>query len=96
MLPLAAAVNIVSAAFMLAFVLRIIAANITIFVARERFGPVLGTAYDYLHDATEPFLAPLRRVLPDLGRGLDLSPMVAVVIVYLLGHFLSYALLRGS
>jgi YggT family protein len=38
---------------------------------------------DFLYRITEPFLRPLRRVLPDLG-GLDLSPLVALLIIWLI------------
>ena len=37
--------------------------------------------------ATEPVLAPIRRVLPDLG-GFDLSPVVAIIGVQLLAGLL--------
>ncbi len=36
----------------------------------------------FLHEATEPVLAPIRRVLPPLG-GFDLSPMVALLLLEL-------------
>ena len=32
----------------------------------------------FLHTATEPVLAPIRRVLPDMG-GLDFSPLVLLI-----------------
>jgi YggT family protein len=35
---------------------------------------------------TEPLLAPIRRVLPRFGM-FDLSPMVAVIVLYILGSF---------
>jgi YggT family protein len=37
--------------------------------------------------ATEPVLAPLRRVLPDLG-GIDLSPMVLLLVLNVLRRVL--------
>ena len=36
---------------------------------------------EFLYRATEPALRPIRRVLPTLG-GLDLSPLVLILIVY--------------
>jgi len=42
--------------------------------------------------ATEPLLAPIRRVLPDMG-GLDFSPMVLLVGVQLLRRLLLSAAL---
>ncbi len=41
-----------------------------------------------LHQVTEPMYRPIRRVLPDFG-GLDLSPIVVLVILYFLQVFLN-------
>jgi YggT family protein len=35
-----------------------------------------------LYDITEPILGPIRRLMPSLG-GLDLSPMIALILVEL-------------
>ncbi len=37
----------------------------------------------FLVDVTEPILAPLRRIIPK-GMGVDFSPMVAILVLYLL------------
>jgi YggT family protein len=37
----------------------------------------------FLYETTEPVLAPIRRRLP-LGGGIDFSPLVAIVLIYLL------------
>jgi len=42
----------------------------------------------FLHAVTEPILAPLRRLFPLRGVGLDLSPMIALLIIYFLRSFL--------
>lgn len=44
----------------------------------NRFVAMVG---DFLYKATEPFLRPIRRVMPDLG-GIDISPIVLFVIIY--------------
>ena len=49
-----------------------------------------GSAYHVLLQITEPFLAPLRRVLPRMGM-LDLSPMVAIIILWILRAVLASA-----
>ena len=41
----------------------------------------------FLFDVTEPVLSPLRRVVP-AALGLDISPMIAVMVLYVLGQFL--------
>ena len=35
---------------------------------------------DFFHRITEPVLAPIRRVLPNLG-GVDVSPMVLILLI---------------
>ncbi len=50
----------------------------------DRNGPVVQA----LDAITEPILDPLRRVLPKIG-ALDLSPMVAIIVLFTLSRFLS-------
>jgi YggT family protein len=38
--------------------------------------------------ATEPMLAPIRNILPTGGMGLDLSPMILLLVVQLVGNWL--------
>ncbi len=38
---------------------------------------------DFLHRLTEPALRPIRRVTPNLG-GIDLAPLVLILILYFL------------
>jgi YggT family protein len=40
-----------------------------------------------LYDLTDPILTPVRRVIPPLGM-LDLSPMIAIVLLLIIGNFL--------
>lgn len=53
---------------------------------RNRFVYVVG---DFLYRITEPALRPIRRVLPSLG-GIDLSPVVLILILFFLRDFLLY------
>ena len=39
----------------------------------------------FLHDITEPILAPLRQFLPRLGM-LDLSPLLAIILLNLIAN----------
>lgn len=41
----------------------------------------------FLHRATEPILAPARRIIPPIY-GLDLSPIVVIFLIYLLKEIL--------
>lgn len=49
----------------------------------------------FLIDATEPLLGPLRRVIPPLG-WLDISPIVAFLILWLFQAAVAGTLLRGA
>ena len=42
----------------------------------------------YLYKATEPFLRPLRRIIPRTGM-VDFSPLLAILILYLISLVLS-------
>ena len=44
-----------------------------------------------LYEITEPILGPIRRVMPNTGM-LDLSPMVAIILLQVLGNILVRAL----
>jgi YggT family protein len=42
---------------------------------------------DFLYRLTEPVLRPIRRVLPNLG-GIDISPVIALLLIIFLQHLL--------
>jgi YggT family protein len=42
----------------------------------------------FLYKVTEPILAPLRRIMPGQGVGLDISPIFAILILFFLQRFL--------
>ncbi|HEV7370584.1 YggT family protein [Arenibaculum sp.] len=42
---------------------------------------------DMLYRLTDPVLAPIRRVLPNLG-GIDVSPVVLILLIYFLRNLL--------
>src|SRR5689334_9240339 len=49
----------------------------------------------FLVDTTEPLLGPLRRVIPPLGR-MDISPLIAFLILWLFQAAIAGTLLRGA
>ncbi|MBO1075233.1 YggT family protein [Roseomonas marmotae] len=51
---------------------------------RNRF---VWTVGDFLYKVTEPALRPIRRFMPDLG-GIDISPMILIMLLYALRIFL--------
>ena len=52
------------------------------------------TIIDLVNRATEPLLRPIRRFVPVMG-GLDLSPMILLLLVYILQREIQIALFRG-
>ena len=57
---------------------------------RNRAVYVIG---DFLYRVTEPVLAPIRRILPNLG-GLDLSPIIVILLIFCIRNLLrEYAFL---
>jgi YggT family protein len=51
--------------------------------------PVVAAIADFLYSITEPLLRPIRRRLPDLG-GLDISPVVLILIIILIERIIVY------
>ena len=44
----------------------------------------------FIYDVTEPILAPLRKIIPPLGGLMDLSPIVAYLLLYLIQIGIGY------
>jgi len=44
---------------------------------------------EFLYRITEPVLAPIRRLMPSLG-GLDLSPIILILLIYLIQKLIVY------
>ncbi|WP_456431958.1 YggT family protein [Thermosulfuriphilus sp.] len=61
----------------------IIARALISWVNPDPYNPIVR----FLYQATEPVLYRIRRILPPMG-GLDLSPMVAILGIIFLQHFL--------
>lgn len=55
----------------------------------DPYNPVV----QFLHRATDPVLAPIGRALPPTG-GLDLSPIVLILIIYFLQWFVVKTLIQ--
>ena len=52
---------------------------------RLPYSPTLNRIQRFLYDVSEPYLRLFRRVLPSMGP-LDLSPMVAVIVLWVLSR----------
>lgn len=73
-----------------AYMLVIIARAILSWVSPDPFNPIVR----FLYRTTEPVLRPIRHRLPTVAMGLDLSPMVVLVALYVLQQFLPPVLYR--
>ncbi|HEX4506248.1 MAG TPA: YggT family protein [Alphaproteobacteria bacterium] len=56
--------------------------------------PTVYRILDMLNRVTEPVFRPIRRLIPPMG-GLDLSPMVLLLIIYLIQRELEIMMYRG-
>ena len=50
----------------------------------------------FLYRATEPVLAPVRRILPFGGLGVDISPIVVLLVIYFLQLFLVRTIMQAA
>ena len=67
-----------------AYIWIIIARAIISWVSPDPYNPVVR----FLSRVTEPVLRPVRYRLPTLAMGLDLSPMVVILVLYFIDWFL--------
>jgi YggT family protein len=63
------------------------------FGGRAPYNRVLSAVLDFLRQVCEPYLRFFRRFIPPLGP-LDLSPMVAIIVLYVVGGIV-VGLIRG-
>lgn len=86
----------VQALFVVYFIL--IFANIVLsFVPRMPYRPWLKTVVDFVHETTDPYLNIFRRIMRPIGGGqlsIDLSPMLAIIVLFLLDGIIVRALLE--
>ena len=57
--------------------------------SRNQFVATVG---EFLFRVTEPALRPIRRLLPNLG-GIDISPIVLLLIIFFIRQFIIYSIL---
>lgn len=62
----------------------VIARAVLSWVNPDPFNPIVR----FLYRVTEPVLRPIRRRLPTMQMGLDLSPMLVILAIYFLQSFL--------
>lgn len=80
------AADYVSALFLVYIILVLLNVLIS-WVPRMPYNRALRATLDFIKETTDPFLNLFRRILPPLGGGgfaLDLSPMIAIVVLVVL------------
>ena len=66
------------------YILLIIARALISWVSPDPYNPIVR----FLYRATEPVLRPVRNMLPTLAMGLDLSPMIVILLLVFLQRYL--------
>ena len=75
-------------------VISVVASWLVAFGVINTRNPTVYRILDMLNRATEPVFRPIRRLIPPMG-GLDLSPMVVLLIIYLIQRELEIMMYRG-
>lgn len=75
------------------FIVQAIMSWLIAFNVINTYNEVIGSIWQTLKVITEPIYRPIRRILPDFGQ-LDLSPLVALVILLILSNAVMPALYR--
>lgn len=65
----------------------ILARIIISFIRVSPYHPTWGPIIRFIHQATEPILAPVRNMLPPMG-GLDFSPLIVLILARFLGQLI--------
>jgi len=75
------------AALFLVYIILILIRILISWIPRMPYNPTLRAALDFVSQTTDPYLNLFRRILPPIGSGgfgLDLSPMIGIVVLYIL------------
>jgi YggT family protein len=86
---MAAIANLVNLV-LIAYMWIIIARAVLSWVNPDPYNPIVR----FLYRVTEPVLRPVRYRLPTMQMGLDLSPMIVLLVIYFLQQFLVPVLYR--
>lgn len=88
LLPILNVLHIILNMYLWVIFVTVIMSWLTAFGIINPYSQFVKLVQDFLGRLTEPFLQPIRRILPNLG-GLDLSPLVLILAVILISDILS-------
>jgi YggT family protein len=63
-------------------------------VPRMPYNPYLRSAVRFVEETTDPYLNLFRRFIPPIGGRLDISPIVAILVLYVVAGLIS-GVIRG-
>ena len=84
-------------ALFLVYIILILIRVLISWIPRIPYNPTLRAVLDFVSQTTDPYLNLFRRILPPIGGGgfgLDLSPMVGIIVLYVL-RALAVGLISG-
>jgi YggT family protein len=81
-------------ALFLVYIILILLNILVSWVPRMPYNRWLRATLDFIADTTNPYLNLFRRIIPPIGGGLDLSPMIGIIVLYVL-RGLVVALIAG-
>lgn len=84
-------------ALFLVYIILILIRVLMSWIPRMPYNPTLRSVLDFIVETTDPYLNFFRRVIPPIGGGgfgLDLSPMIGIIVLYIL-RGLVIALIAG-
>ncbi len=81
-------------ALFLVYIILILIRVLMSWIPRMPYYPWLRSVLDFISETTDPYLNLFRRIIPPIGGGLDLSPMIGIIVLYIL-RGLVVALIAG-
>jgi YggT family protein len=85
------------AALFLVYIILILIRVLISWIPRMPYNPALRAVLDFVTETTDPYLNLFRRIIPPIGGGgfgLDLSPMIGIIVLFIL-RGLVVALIAG-
>ncbi len=74
-------------ALFLVYIILILIRVLMSWIPRMPYNPTLRAVLDFISETTDPYLNLFRRIIPPIGGGgfgLDLSPMIGIIVLYIL------------
>lgn len=92
---LAAVIDILLELFMWLLIIQAIMSWLLAFNVLNPRNQIVGMIWQFMLRATEPLLRPIRRFLPNFG-GIDLAPLVLILIIYFIRRAILLPLSYGQ